>query len=137
MVLNKTQWLTLAVAVCFAILQALQPFIHAHLDGDHPFQNTGFHVGDEHEEYVNVPEHSKDYTVSVVPHASHIVLVATGFKQDIDPALLIDAMAFTLLCLCLVIALSSSVVSYFPPLGLAPFQSLKRRLPAPRAPPQF
>jgi len=58
MALNKTKWVRLSVAVCFAILQALQPFIHAHLDAEHPIQNTGFHVGSEHEEALSL-EHSQ------------------------------------------------------------------------------
>ena len=44
MELNKTKWATLVIAILFAILQVLQPFIHAQLHenqsfeiDDHPF----------------------------------------------------------------------------------------------------
>ncbi|HSH53450.1 MAG TPA: hypothetical protein VK967_00345 [Methylotenera sp.] len=135
MQLNKTKCVTLVFAICFAILQALQPFIHAHLDAEHPIQNTGFHVGDEHEE---VMHHSVtgEHALSGVPHASHTISVASGIKKDIDPALVADPIAIVLFCLCIALVLQS-VFTHFLPLAPVPYQSLKRRLPASRAPPQF
>jgi len=133
MALNKTKWLTLVIAIFFAILQGLQPFIHAHIDANHPVQETGFHMGAEHEELFIT---SNTPTVSVIPHASHIVSVASAIKQDIDPALFVDLIGFVLVALCFAIVLQS-VAQYFPQLILVPPKSSSRRLPASRAPPQF
>ena len=134
MLVIKTKWITLVFAIFFAILQVLQPFIHAHLDGDHQLQNVGFHVGEEHEENTNVSNHLTDHSLSSIPHAAHTVLVSTGIKQDIDPALLTNAIALVVLCLCFIILLQSALTLY-PPLTLIYHQSLKRKLPASRAPP--
>jgi len=136
MTFNKTKWGALTAAFCFAILQALQPFIHAHLDIDHPIQHTGFHVSDEHEEYLAGSHDQSNHAISVVPHASHTFSVAPGIKQDIDPALVLDIIRFALVCFCLAIALQSITqrFSHFRP---SPYQSLRQRLPASRAPPQY
>ncbi len=132
MVLGKTKWIKLSVVVCFAILQALQPFIHAHSGAGHSTQNTGFHVGAEHEAHSNASDHLTDHFLSDV---SHTVSVASGIKQDVDLAFLIDAVSFALLGLCFAVVIQS-VSNHFPPLTLAPHKPLKRRLPASRAPPQ-
>ena len=131
MALSKTKWVTLIIAIFFAILQVLQPFIHAHLDANHPAQETGFHVGADHEESFST---SSTHSVSVIPHASHIVSVTSAIKQDIDPALLTDAIALVVLCLCFSIALPSTLKLY-PQLTLFSPKALKQRLPAARAPP--
>ncbi|CAN4268341.1 hypothetical protein MCEMEM6_00476 [Methylophilaceae bacterium] len=131
MVLSKTKWVTLTIAIFFAILQVLQPFIHAHLDTNHPAQETGFHMGADHEESFSV---TNTHSVSVVPHASHIVSVTSAIKQDIDPALLTDAIALIVICLCFSIALQSALKLY-PQLTLVSPKALKQRLPAARAPP--
>ncbi len=134
MVVNKTKWVTLILAMCFAILQVLQPFIHAHLDSNHAQHHLGFHVGEEHEENTNVAHDLTDHTLSSIPHAAHSILVATGIKQDIDPALLIDAITLVVVYLFFSIVIQSASTLY-PPLSLIFHQSLKRRLPASRAPP--
>lgn len=133
MALNKTKWMTFTIAIFFAILQVLQPFIHAHLDGDHSIQETGFHVGAEHEESFVT---SNNHSAFVTPHPSHIVSVTSAIKQDIDPALFIDVIGIVLLTLCFAIFLQSAA-QYFPQLTLIPPKSSSRRLPASRAPPQF
>jgi hypothetical protein len=135
MFLSKTKWLTLTVAVCFAILQALQPFIHGHLDADHPIQHTGFHVGDAHEETVS-SNHEATHTVSNVPHASHTVSVASGIKQDFENMPFIDVLFAAILSFCFVLTLQSNY-RFKPALLSIPKESIKRRLPASRAPPQF
>jgi hypothetical protein len=134
MYLSKTKWLTFTVAVCFAILQALQPFIHAHLDADHPIQHTGFHVGDEHEETVS-SAHEATHTVSYVPHASHTVSVASGIKQDFENIPFIDILFAAILSFCFVLALQTHRLN--PAFLLVPTKPFKRRLPASRAPPKF
>ena len=88
--LSNTNWVRLMVAICFAVLQALQPFIHAHVDVDHPIQHTGLHVGSEHEEAQSF-EHMADHALSNVAHVSHTVSVDSSIKQDTDNLLLVNA----------------------------------------------
>lgn len=136
MFLYKCKWMTLAVAICFAILQALQPFIHAHLDVEHPIQHTGFHIGGEHEESVDFSYHIADQAVSNVAHDSHTVSVASGMKEDFNSGLFADTLSAAVLCLCFAILLVSTL-KFCPPFNLLPYNSLRRRLPSARAPPQF
>ena len=132
---KNTKWITLAIALCLTILQALQPFIHGHLDLDHPIQKVGFHLSESHEEFNHSLDHPSDHALSDV-HVSHTIVVASGIKQDVDPALFADFFSFALLWLCFAIVLLS-VQRHFPQLYLVPNKSLRRRLPAPRAPPLF
>lgn len=133
MKLGNTNWVRLMVAICFAILQALQPFIHAHVDADHPIQHTGLHVGSEHEEAQSF-EHMADHALSNVAHVSHTVSVDSSIKQDTDSLLLVNAflLVFTF-CLVLALGLPQKFNCAF---LFVPKQSFKRRLPASRAPPQ-
>jgi phosphoglycerol transferase MdoB-like AlkP superfamily enzyme len=134
MIISKAKWLSLTVSICFAILQALQPFIHAHLDAEHPIQKTGFHVGDEHEEVLNV-EHLANYA-SNVSHASHTISVDSSIKQDTDSMLFINAIFAVAFSICFILVLQSTH-RLNPAFLLVPKESLKRRLPASRAPPKF
>lgn len=135
MVLNKTKWIRLSVAFCFAILQALQPFIHAHVDTDHPIQNTGFHLGSEHEEVSNA-EHVAQHAAHNIPHISHTVSVDSSIKQDSNGMFLANAIIALVLSFCFVLALQSTH-RLNPAFLLVPKESLRRRLPASRAPPQI
>lgn len=123
------------VAICFAILQALQPFIHAHMDADHPVHHTGFHVGDDHEEVLEAG-YSASHSISSIPHASHTISVASGIKQDTDATLFAHAMLAVVLSVCFVIAFASAPLLH-PAVLFVPKASLKRRLPASRAPPRL
>lgn len=131
--LNTKKWFAARIAFCLAILLAFQPFIHAHIDADHAAQNHGFHVGAEHEEAFNI-EHSTNHTLSDAPHASHIVSVDSDIRKDIDTTLLPDTIAAILLSFFFVLALQSAQ-RLNAVLLLTPKESLKRRLPASRAPP--
>ena len=133
MKLGNTNWVRLMVAICFAVLQALQPFIHAHIDADHPIQETGLHVGSEHEEEHSF-EHMTNHALSSVAHVSHTVSVDSSIKQDADSLLLVQAflLVFTF---CLVLTLPSPQ-KFNRVFLLEPKQSLRRRLPASRAPPK-
>jgi hypothetical protein len=117
-------------------LQVFQPFIHGHLDTEHDIQHVGFHVGSEHEESTSELGHASEHALTGVPHASHTVSVASGIKKDADLNLLINTIGLALIFLCFVAALKSISV-LFSQLKFNPYQSLKRRLPATRAPPQF
>jgi hypothetical protein len=136
--INKAKWVTLAVSVCFAILQTLQPFIHAHLlDVDHPTQHTGFHLGDDHEASVSFSDHQADHAATNTVHASNTVSVASGIKQDVNSALLVEALSTALLYFCFIIVALSTLKRYPSSNLTATYRQLRRRLPAPRAPPQF
>lgn len=137
MVLNKYKWVTLVIAIIFAILQALQPFIHGHLDVNHPIQHTGFHVGDEHEELsTDISYHVDNHVVSNIVHVSHTVSVASGIKQDLSAVLVTQILGVVLFCLYFVIVLFIPL-KFYSALSLVSYNSLKRRLPASRAPPQL
>lgn len=131
MALPKSKWLTLMIAACFAILQAMQPLIHAHLDAEHPIHNSGFHVGDEHEEVAH--ESTVDAELSEAPHISHTISVASGIKKDVEASVL-DPISAAVIFFVVALLLASY---HLPKQQLIPLlrQFLRRRLPASRAPP--
>ncbi len=133
---NKVKWVTLAIAYCFAVLQVLQPFIHAHLDAEHPIQELGFHIGSEHEELTDFSGDFASHVVSNADHTSHTVLVASGIKQDFNPVLASDVLCVLLAYICFAVALRCTSKRYSS-LSFIPCSSSRRRLPAPRAPPRF
>ena len=138
----NNKWVSLVVVVCFALLQLLQPFIHAHLDAEHPIQNTGFHVGDAHEDMAYhagelPPDASSahDDMLSDLSHASHTVTVASGMTKQASLSVASNITFIFLLGYIIALALQFTLVSpsnyhFFP------HKLLKRRLPASRAPPQ-
>lgn len=154
MQLNKSSGLTLLLAVCFALLQVLQPFIHAHLDQhsahdshsqqlhdshqhDHHaygHQQVGFHVADAHEEVFAQAVHDGTQ-LSAVPHASHTIFVAPAITKNVDLATVLNAMQLALYGLVMAIILLVTT-QQFPALVNPHYPSIKRRLPATRAPPR-
>jgi hypothetical protein len=135
---NKNKWVSIAIAIFFAILQTIQPFIHAHVDAEHPIQNTGFHLGNDYEE-AHDTEHLTGYVVlndSHTPHVSQTISVASGIPQDIYTTLFADIMLVAIFSFCIVLA-SKSTHRLNPAFLLIPKESLKKRLPASRAPPQI
>jgi len=92
------------VAICLAILLALQPFLHAHMDTEQIAQSNGFHVGMEHEEIFN-SEQIINHDLSSIPHASHIISVDSGIKKDIDTNLVGDTIVAVILSFFFVLAL--------------------------------
>ena len=141
----KANYIVYLIVVCFALLQVFSPFIHAHLDADQPIHNTGFHVGTAHEEmtidldHLSLADahtqHSHADFLSATPHAAHTISVASGIPQDLDSAFIVSTSLLVLFFLCL--ACYKPVLTRFFTLNLTPHQLLKRRLPAPRAPPQI
>jgi hypothetical protein len=137
----KSKWVTLLVVLSFAILQLIQPFIHAHLDAQHPIQNTGFHVGDAHE---NLAYHSSSITadaniaydaLSDFPHASHTLTVASGMTKPAELNLASSVSILILFAYVIALAVQPSLVLTVNHRNL-PYKLLKRRLPASRSPPQ-
>ncbi|WP_020168077.1 MULTISPECIES: hypothetical protein [Methylotenera] len=142
----KANFVVYLIVLCFALLQVFTPFIHAHLNAEHPIQNTGFHVGDAHEEMAielthlhstdTSSEHLDASFLSSIPHATHTISVASGITQGVDSTFLVVASLLVLFFLCFPFALTSVLRQFFL-LSLTPLQPLKRRLPASRAPPQL
>lgn len=136
MELNKIKWKMLAFAICFAFLQALQPFTHAHLDTEGLTQNKDFHVSLEHEELVSLHHNVTDHSGYGTPHAQHTISADSGIKHDVDLALLTNAGSFILFFICLAI-IFKSVSNRFPPLTVVHHKFLRRQPQSIRAPPQF
>ena len=142
----KAKFVVYFIVLCFALLQVFTPFIHAHLNTEHPIQNTGFHIGDAHEEMAielthlhsteTSAEHLDASSLSTIPHASHTISVASGITQDVDSTLIVVASLLVLFFLCFPLYLTPFLSQFFT-LSLIPQQPLKRQLPASRAPPQF
>lgn len=124
----------MSVAFCFALLQAMQPFIHAHMDGEHHPHSEGLHTAEDHES-AHVLEHSSSHAILEASHATHTISVSQGIKQDSAYALG-DSFSFVLIAIwfALVIIVTPK---HFLQLTSNPTRSLTRRLPAPRAPPYF
>lgn len=124
----------MTVAFCFAFLQALQPFIHAHLDGEHHPHSEGLHIAEDHES-AHALEHTGSHAILDASHAMHTISVAQGIKQDSVYALG-DSFAFVLIALWFALVLIV-IPKHFLQLTFNPTRSLTRRLPASRAPPSF
>jgi len=132
--LEKTKWAMIPVAICLAILLALQPFLHAHMDSEQTGYLDGFHLGMEHEEVFNSVQITSHDLVST-PHASHIVSVDSSIKKEIDTNIVADAIVAIIISLFFVPALQL-VQRLIPTTSLVLKESLKRQLQATRAPPQ-
>jgi len=142
----KAKFSVYSVVLFFALLQIFTPFIHAHFNTDHSIQNTGFHVGDAHEEMAielthlhsteTSAEHLDASFLASTPHATHTISVASGIKQDTDSAFNVLASLLVLFFICFTFNLTPFLKQFFP-LSIIPQLFLKRRLPAPRAPPQI
>ena len=130
---KSTQNLSMTILIWFVLLQTLQPFIHGHLDLNHPMSLANSHAVDEHTEFMHLIDAPAAETFSD-DHVLHTVAVASGIKSDTQVILFTDFNPFVLLCLCFTLILLS-VPRYFPQQDSLPHKSLKRRLPAPRAPP--
>lgn len=130
---KSNQNLSMAILIWFVLLQALQPFIHAHLDLNHPLQWANSHVVVEHTEFMHLIDAPAAETFSD-DHVLHTIAVASGIKSDAQAILLTDFNPFVLFCLCFILILFS-VFKSFPQQYSLPDKSLQRLLPAPRAPP--
>jgi hypothetical protein len=135
MQLNRTKWVVMTVVFCFAILQALQPFIHAHLDDGHHTHGEGLHMAETHESS-HVINHLSSNSISDAGHDHHSIAVPSGIKQDNAADLMMDVLAFVLVSFWFVAAIRSGR-NRFPQSSFISSYPLTRRLPAPRAPPLF
>ncbi|HWU82729.1 MAG TPA: hypothetical protein VN063_04490 [Methylophilaceae bacterium] len=119
-----------ALTLWFALLQAMAPFIHGHLDIDHAGQMHGIHFSEDEHDH-DFSSHAGHY-LNDSSHLTHTVVVATGIKKDQDAALLVPA---AMLLLLLVLAPQVVPVLPLPRLQRVPRPLLQRRPSAPRAPP--
>lgn len=132
--INRAKWIITTVAFCFAILQALQPFIHAHLDGEDHSHTHGLHVAEDHES-AHALEHLSNHSFSDVSHAAHTVSVSQGIKPK-SPDIFNGSFTFVLIVIWFALTILKTP-SHFLHLISNPARSFMRRLPAPRAPPYF
>lgn len=132
MSLNKTKRWMLLLAICFAVLQVLQPFIHAHLDEHTQSQHEGIHVGMEHEELLS--SHDDVAQHPATSHAKHTISVDPGIKHDVVIAT--SAIPFVLFFICFSL-LFKFVRERFPQFVLSHTKLLKRQPQSVRAPPLF
>lgn len=139
----------LLLAICFAVLQALQPFIHAHLDSHSQTQHQGIHVGMEHEELLSsyaastvaantdtINAHVHGSSEHAVPHAKHTISVDPGIKHDIDIANLMSSIPFVLFFIGLTLVYTF-VPKRFPQFALSHTKRLRSQPQSVRAPPLF
>lgn len=137
MFLSKTKWVNLLIAFCFAILQAFQPFVHAHTDSDHDSHHAGFHLGDNHEGHFSVNDHHfDDNSVSIHSDTTHTISVDTSLKHESNNATLVKGLFVLLLIVCFSLYLQSTH-RLNPAFLLVSNESLRRLLPASRAPPKY
>jgi len=125
----------MTIACCFAILQALQPLIHAHLDGNHHSHAGGVHMAQTHE-YAHVMGHKDSHIVSDGSHDAHTIAVPNGIKQDQATKFMVDLLAFVMVFCWIALRLVPSS-NYFPQFTFISSSILRRRPQAPRAPPLF
>lgn len=136
------------LVVCFMLLQMLQPFIHAHVEHSslhphthhapmhhkvHDHHQVGFHVADAHEELFDQVEHHSAQLVAI-PHASHTIFVAPAITQPVENNSVFNVPLLALYCLVMALMLLTTSAHYWS-LLTPHFPSIKRRLPASRAPP--
>jgi hypothetical protein len=127
--LKKRSWV---IVFCFALLQIITPFIHTHLGGEHVDESASLHIhADEH-------QHSSDYTDSYIAQdtsqSMHTISVAGGIANDQDNHSVMYACMVILFCL---FVSQLTVRRSYQDFNSLLDYSLKRRRPAPRAPPQF
>jgi hypothetical protein len=125
-------YIILAVAICFAILQ---PFLHIHLDKEHPIQQTGLHMGNEHEDIAIHSTQLDTHALTSASHTSEIISIDSVFKKEVDLNITGDTFVIALILFCLNLLTLKGASKFFP-FHSQNYHTLRRRLPATRAPPQ-
>ena len=127
--IKRCAWI---IVFWFAFLQIIAPFMHTHLGEEHLTETANLHIhADEHDHSTG---HNESHFISDVSHTMHTFTVATGLVNALDNSLTFYALLFILFCL---IARTDSARSLRPASSFLHDYSLKRRRPAPRAPPLF
>lgn len=92
-------------------------------------------MGNAYEELAIHATQLTDAGLTHVSHTSEIISIDSAFKQDVDLSLTGDTFALALILFCFSL-FSPAASARFLPLDSHYYQALKRRLPAPRAPPK-
>jgi hypothetical protein len=141
--LTKSKFVALLVVIAFAMLQLMQPFVHVHLDVQHPIQSTAFHIDSGHEnsaydaeraEPANSAQNTSVASSDNFSHASHTVTVVSVMAKPSGLNYNSILPIFVLLACVIALVMHPNIVlvlNYRP----LPHKPLKRRLPATRAPP--
>lgn len=127
--LKKLPWI---IVLCFALLQVIAPFIHTHLGDGILSEYASLHV--HADEPTHFADHDNNHYIADLSHTMHTVTVANGFINDFDNSLTIYAAIFVVYFL---LVKTSSLKRFHSVSNLLHDYSLKRRRPAPRAPPQL
>lgn len=127
--LKKLSWM---IVFWFALLQVIAPFTHTHLGAGHLSEQASLHVhADEHE---HSADHDDNHYVADLSHTMHTVTVANGLINDLDNSLTMYAAIFVV---CFLLVRTNLIIRFYPDSNFLHDYSLKRRRPAPRAPPQL
>jgi len=128
-----------SVIVCFALLQAISPFIHGHIATASSLQGSGLHMHAEDVEFLLNDHHKIDDGHSTFEHFSISNQAMPLYVVGVDKALVkdLDVLVLPVLALILFVLVSLGlhknktqfVKSYIPT-----HRTLRER-PSPRAPP--
>jgi hypothetical protein len=130
--LNKHRKLLWVIAIWFACLQAMAPFIHGHMEIDQSGHGHGMHFHDDESDHAFSGQSM--HAMHDVSHVAHTVVIASGIKKDQDSSVF-PMVALLIFFLALIPQPRISV----PLARLTPFIKplFKRRPSSPRAPPLY
>lgn len=124
----------LAIALLFALLQ---PFLHIHLDTEHPIQQTGFHVANAYEEMHDYALHmDEEHVLKGSTHTSEVIAIDAATKQEVEHQFSADGSSIILLIFCIGLLSTTITTSRTQPRQQHFYRLLRQQLPASRAPPQ-
>lgn len=125
--LKKLSWI---IILCFALLQAIAPFIHTHLGAEHLNDTASLHIhADKHDHITN---HHGDEFASEELDTLDTLSVSSGFINDSDNHVALYIAVLFLYCLLCKRKVVRRFYSYS---TLLQEYSSNWRVPAPRAPP--
>jgi hypothetical protein len=120
------------LATWFAILQAISPFVHAHINStDHADINNGLHI-----HAINLDSGNKDkQNVSINDYAldTHIVVLDKGVIQKLE----LIGQACTIIAILIFFVIQTITVKLRPQKQVKPHLTHLRTFLNPRAPPHF
>lgn len=128
-----------SVIVCFALLQAISPFIHGHIATASSLQGSGLHMHAEDVEFLLKDHHKVGDGHSAFEHFSISNQAMPLYVVGVDKALVKDLDVFVLPVLAFILFVllplrttqaKTQFVDFHPPQG-----RLLRERPSPRAPP--
>ncbi len=125
---KKSIWF---IVIWFAVLQAVSPFIHGHLEADSPAQGYGLHIHMQELTQANAQSYNKTHTLQSVDAHMHTVGVDNALVKSLD---LLPSPSFAMLFVLFLFALTTRFISAS--VSQVPHQPLYLRSQSkPRAPP--